>query len=84
MRGLEFFRRTNDPRSFNLASYHDPRSITWSWLICWTWYSADEKRRWFGWARWRKPYGFWQVNLLKLGTLRYSYQPKMIRKCAVA
>lgn len=33
MRGLRFFRRTSARHSYNIAAYHDPRSLTWSWLV---------------------------------------------------
>ena len=36
MNGLELFRRTNNRLSINLASFHSPRSITWSWIIALT------------------------------------------------
>lgn len=31
--GLKLLQRTNSPRSFNLAAYHSPHSLTWSWIL---------------------------------------------------
>lgn len=31
--GLAVFKRTSAKRSWNLASYHSPHSLTWRWLI---------------------------------------------------
>jgi hypothetical protein len=33
MRGLSLFARTNSPRHWNLASWHSPHSLTWSWIL---------------------------------------------------
>jgi hypothetical protein len=33
-RALQLFRRTNSPRHINIASYHSPHSLTWSWILC--------------------------------------------------
>lgn len=31
--GLAVFKRTSDKRSWNLASYHSPHSLTWRWIL---------------------------------------------------
>jgi hypothetical protein len=31
--GLKLFSRTNSRKTFNLASWHSPHSLTWSWII---------------------------------------------------
>lgn len=33
MKGLRLFARTSCPHSINLASYHSPHSLTWSWIL---------------------------------------------------
>lgn len=33
MRGLSLFSKTSSPRTFNLASWHSPHSMTWSWIL---------------------------------------------------
>lgn len=30
---LGLFNRTNSKRSFNIAAYHSPHSLTWSWIL---------------------------------------------------
>lgn len=31
--GLALMRKTNDRKTFNLASFHSPHSLTWSWIL---------------------------------------------------
>lgn len=33
MKGFAFFHRTSKRGCYNLAGYHDPRSLTWSWVL---------------------------------------------------
>jgi len=33
MRGLALFQRSSRARTLDLASYHSPHSLTWSWII---------------------------------------------------
>lgn len=33
MKGLAIFHKTSSRRSFNLASWHSPHSLTWSWIL---------------------------------------------------
>ena len=80
--GLAFFKRVSDGVSINLVSYHNPRSITWSWLVCWRPYVSDERRRWLGWHSWPGRYGWFEIALLKRGRLHFAWQPKMIRRAA--
>lgn len=47
MTGLKFFSRTNDGHWWNLASYHDPNSITWSWILSFGTRKPDERWIWF-------------------------------------
>lgn len=32
-KGLKLFQKTNSERTFNLASFHSPHSLTWSWIL---------------------------------------------------
>lgn len=32
-KGLSFFKRTSSRRAFNVASFHAPNSLTWSWVL---------------------------------------------------
>lgn len=45
--GLSLFSRTSSRSSFNIASYHSPHSLTWSWIL-----SVNFDRMW------RKPNGW--------------------------
>lgn len=44
MKGLRFFSRTSDQRCFNLAAFHSPHSLTWRWVISFSFFKADERR----------------------------------------
>ncbi len=47
MRGLKFFTRTSDQRCWNVASYHSPHSLTWSWILSFSLPRGDSGR-WLG------------------------------------
>ena len=78
MQGLRFFRRTNVPTDWNIAAYHDPDSITWSWCLSFRLFRADEGRVW--------PLAFnnykrgWTVRVPFVGFLDWTTQSKMLRK----
>lgn len=55
--GLGLFDRTNSRRSFIIASYHSPHSLTWSWSLL---VSFD--------ATWRKPNGWLRLSLSRYRT----------------
>jgi len=45
MNGLSFFRKTSGKRCWNVASYHSPHSLTWSWVLS---FSRDgAERHWW-------------------------------------
>jgi hypothetical protein len=46
--GFSFLNRTNSPRTFGIAAWHSPHSMTWRWLLHWSFFKADERR-----AHWR-------------------------------
>jgi hypothetical protein len=78
MKGLALFRRTNVPGHWNLASYHSPHSITWSWILSYSLWKRGEAEftPWF--ARFGTNSGLiWHVRLPLLGTLRWSRQREM-------
>lgn len=31
--GLAFFHRTSSPKTWNIAAYHSPHSLTWRWVL---------------------------------------------------
>lgn len=48
IKGLKLFSRTSNERCINLASYHSPHSLTWSWIL--------SVSRQSGWKTWFYPY----------------------------
>lgn len=63
--GLGLFQKTNSKGHINLAAYHSPHSLTWSWILsvsfsgAWRYDPAFSKRRGlrFGFSSWRNNYG---------------------------
>jgi len=58
MRGLSFLTRTSAPWCWNIIGYHSPRSMTWSWVLSFNFFRADEARVWplFGKGSLRVPW----------------------------
>lgn len=82
MNGLSFFRRTNDRHTVNLASYHDPRSITWSWVLSFSTFKPGEGRIWpLFWFDFLGR-GF-AARIPGVGFLCWQTQEKMPRPCAL-
>lgn len=44
MQGLKFFSRTSARQTFNLASFHSPHSLTWRWIVSFSFFRGDEAR----------------------------------------
>lgn len=44
MQGLKFFTRTSSRNTFNIASYHNPQSWTWRWLLHFSFLREGEAR----------------------------------------
>jgi UDP-N-acetyl-D-mannosaminuronate dehydrogenase len=73
IKGFRMFQRTSSPRVINLASYHDPRSLTWSWIL-----SLAREEQWhFGFYP-SVPRGGW---CLRVGpwSIQWQAQEKMLR-----
>lgn len=80
MRGLKLFSRTNDRRLWNLASYHDPDSITWSWILSFRWRDKAERWHWFFFHSHRGNQGL-RWDLCVLGRrMMWQTQNKMPRR----
>lgn len=43
MRGLKFFTKTSQVRTWVIASYHSPHSLTWSWCLDFHLFSKGER-----------------------------------------
>lgn len=75
MSGLKLFTRTSDRHSWNLASYHSPHSLTWSWLLCFSLFRSDVRRVWpLGWAYRTNTGRCWGLRLPWIGVLHYQSQ----------
>lgn len=46
MNGLAFFRKTSSLTTWNLASFHSPHSLTWSWILSFSRDGYSERRFW--------------------------------------
>lgn len=46
MKGLEFFKNTNARDRWVLASWHNPKSLTWSWCVYFRLIRKGERRFW--------------------------------------
>jgi hypothetical protein len=76
MQGLKFFTRTSDRRCWNLASYHSPHSLTWSWILSLSLPRPGEGR-WFHFYRTRNNTGLhWLLQIARIA-LRWQTQRPM-------
>lgn len=46
--GLKLFSQTSDRYTFNLAAFHSPHSLTWSWIVAFTRPRCPDEGRWLG------------------------------------
>ncbi len=83
MKGLSLFRRTNDRHIFNLASYHDPASLTWSWIFSFSTFKPGEARLWPVFSLDFLGRG-WTVRIPLIGFIRWHTQAKMMRRASAA
>lgn len=49
--GLSLLRRTSNRRTINLASWHSPHSLTWSWILSASWSLPSYERPVWNWSR---------------------------------
>lgn len=76
MNGFRLIQQTNDRHTVNLASYHDPKSITWSWVLSVSSFKPGEARFWP--IFWRDFLGRgWTVRMPMVGFIRWQTQQKM-------
>lgn len=78
MRALRFVGRTSDQRTWNLASWHSPHSMTWRWVISFSFFKADEWRVRPLWFSHRNNHGLqWGFRIPFIGILHFSQQRPM-------
>lgn len=91
-KGLALLRKTNSKGLFNLASFHSPHSLTWSWILSLRFSEGASFKPHFrktagglgvGFGNVLSAYAYksnngleWQINLLTVG-LHYSPQQPM-------
>jgi hypothetical protein len=78
--GLRFFRCANAPRTWVLASFHSPRSLTWSWALSLSLFRSECAFLWpIAWLRPTAVGWQWGVRIpfvLLLSWQRQSQIPK--------
>lgn len=76
MKGLTLLGRTNDRRTFNIAAWHSPHSMTWSWIVSLSLPRGDEGR-WLHFSAYRTNVGLqWILQVARVG-LRFHRQRPM-------
>lgn len=79
MKGLAIMSRTSDPRTLNLASFHSPHSLTWSWILLFHRPRADEGR-WLHFSSWRTNCGRqWCLQIARHALQWHRQQPMWFR-----
>ena len=78
MQGFALFRRTIDRRTWNIASWHSPHSLTWSWVLSFSFsLPRGDEGRWIGFHPYRTNHGLnWLVQLGRC-SLRFQRQRPM-------
>jgi hypothetical protein len=82
---LSLFTRTNTPGCINIAAWHSRRSLTWSWVLNFRRFRADEWRvfpLWGGHGRWG--HDQWFVRIPWLGIFHWHRQERMPHRDAEA
>lgn len=78
MTGLSLFKRTNCKRTWNIASFHSPHSLTWSWILGFSKFGSDEARVWPLFYSYRDNNGLqWGLRVPFVGFIRWSRQREM-------
>jgi len=75
---LKFFQRTNDPTHWNIASYHDPRSITWSWILAFSRFRPGERKVFPLLGHWRGRDWYFRIpfiGMISLATQKKLFHP---------
>lgn len=83
MRGLKFFGDNNYRRGGLIASYQNPKSFTWRWLISYQWRFAEvwvKPSKWIMWSRMTHNFGGDASLCLGPISFRYAWQRPVWRK----
>lgn len=78
MIGLSFFKRTNCQRTWNIASFHSPHSLTWSWVLGFSKFGSDEARVGPLLYSYRDNHGLeWSLRIPFVGFIHWHRQHEM-------
>lgn len=76
MKGLKLFSKTNSKGHWNLASYHPPQSLTWTWILSFSLPRGDEGR-WLGFHMYKTNQGRkWLLQIARCA-IRWERQRPM-------
>lgn len=77
--GLTLFTRTSDRRRWNVAAFHSPHSLTWSWILSFSAPRADEGR-WLNFWRYRDNNGLqWGLQVARHCLRWHKQRPLLYR-----
>ncbi len=74
--GLALFEKTNSQGCVNLASFHSPHSLTWSWILSFSLPRAGSGR-WLGFHPWQTNQGRQWVFQIAWCTFQWHQQSPM-------
>lgn len=78
MLGIKLLYKTNSRRSWNLASFHSPHSLTWSWILSFSCDGYSERRFWPLVMTYRTNQGLqWVVRIPYVGLFQWHRQRPM-------
>lgn len=76
--GLEFFCKTNNRRTWNVAHFHSPHSLTWIWILSFHLFAPSEWKVWPLFASWRDNNGLqWMLRVPFVGFFQWHVQRPM-------
>lgn len=77
--GLALFTKTSGRRCWNVASFHSPHSLTWSWILSFSLPRADEGR-WLHFISWRTNCGRqWLLQVARCALQWHTQRPMWFR-----
>lgn len=80
MNGFKFFSRTSDKKCWNLAAFHSPHSLTWSWILSFRLPRSRDEGRWIGFSRYRTNEGLqWYLQFARTCLTWHSQRPMWFR-----
>lgn len=79
MKGLSLFRRTSNKGCWNIAAFHSPHSLTWSWILSFS-LPTKGSGRWLGFHRWQtNDGGQWLLQVARCALQWHRQRPMWYR-----